>query len=213
MSNYVETRKVQPLLDPDKHCLYPSEGSSDAELNEVTSIMLRCKNNMSGTQLPTVISQANGILSELSNYHYLKENGYFGLLGNKVTHKPAMTDVSMGRTTVRQKLTDPRVARAVELLAQLCYIQNNWVTTGAEVDFSMRPEALVEKLLASDKPGVSDVLESRGYWTYDKTNLQPYMSLYDVLGIAQGVYKARGISLVGTTPPKADKVPPTKKVA
>ena len=213
MSNYLEMRHVKLLLNEDKHSQYPTEGSSDTELNEVTSVILRCKNNMSGTQLPMVISQTAGIMPELSNYHYLRENGYFGLIGNKVTHKPAMTDVSLGRTTVRKKSEDPKVAHAIELLAQLCYIQNNWDRTkSAEVDLSMKPELLAEKLLASDGPAVSDILQSRSWWTYDKTNPQPYMSLYDVLAIAQGVYKARGISLSSLVVPKS-KPAAVKKAA
>ena len=208
MSNNIEMRKVHGLLDPDKHCLYPSLGGSDAELCEVTSVMLRGKNNMSGTTLPLVVSQMGGIQSELSNYHYLRENGYFGLIGNKTTHKPAMTDVSISRNTVRQKVTDPKVAHAIELLAQLCYIQNNWVVPStSEVDFLMKPEDLAEKLLGSDSPSMTDVLESRSTWTYDKTNTQPYLSLYDVLAIAQGVYKAKGIALsgFGVTKPVSSK--------
>ena len=197
VSNTLEMRAVQLLLDGEKECLYPIPGGSDVELSEITAIMQRGKNNMSGLQLSLVVSQADGVLSELTNYHYLKKNEYFGLLGNKNTHKPAMTEVSVGRTTIRQKLTDPKVSRAIELLAQLCYIQNNWVTAGADVDFTMKPEVLAEKLLASDGPFVADVLESRGWWTYDKKNLQPYLSVYDVLAIAQGQYRAKGISLAG----------------
>ena len=202
MSNYLEMRKVEPLIDDKKHCQYPTDGSSDTELNEVTALMIRCKNNMSGTQLPMVISQNNGIMSELSNYHYLRTHGYFGLIGSQINHKPAMTDVNIGRTTIRKKAADPQVAHALELLAQLCYIQNNWALSGGEVDFSMKPEVLAEKLLASDAPSVSDILQSRSWWTYDKTNRQPYLSLYDVLAIAQGVYRARGISLTGLNVPK-----------
>lgn len=208
VSNTLEMRTVQLLVDGEKECLYPIPGGSDVELSEVTAIMQRGKNNMSGLQLPLVVSQADGVLSDLTNYHYLKKNEYFGLLGNKNTHKPAMSDVSVGRTTIRQKLTDPKVARTIELLAQLCYIQDNWVTTGTEVDFMMKPDLLAEKLLASDGPYLDDVTGSRGWWTYDKKNTQPYLSLYDVLAIAQGTYRAKGVSLAGMTttkPPVVEK--------
>jgi hypothetical protein len=212
MSNYLEMRKVEVLVD-DKIPIYPTDGSSDSELSEVTAIMLRCKNNMSGTLLPMVVSQTSGIMSDLSNYNYIRKNEYFGLLGSKVHHKPAMTDISVGRTTIREKLNDPKLAHAIELLAQLCYIQNNWVQSpGAEVNFSMKPEVLAEKLLASDSPTTSDILESRSWWTYDKTNKQPYLSLYDVLAIAQGVYKAKGVSLAGLVVPKPSVVTSKKAV-
>lgn len=192
ISNSIEMRAVSLLRNPDKDdALYPTEGSSSVELNEVTSILVRCKNCPSGSQLPMVVSQHQGILSELSNYHYLRENKYFGLLGNQVTHKPAMTDVAVGRTKIREKLVNPEVARALEILAQMCYINENWSTVGAEVDYTMKPEVLAEKLLTSDTATTKDILQSRGYWTYDKENKQPYMSTYDVLAIAQGIYKSK----------------------
>ena len=197
ISNGIDMRSVKVLLDNDKNCLYPTLEGGAMELSEVTSIVTRGNNNMGGTQLSLVVSQINGILGDLSNYHYLRENDYFGLVGNKVTHKPTLTDVSLGRTTVRQKLQDPKVARAIELLAQLRYIQSNWTTYGTDVDLQMKPDRLAEMLLASDQPSVSDILQSRSYWTYDKSNTQPYMSLYDVLAIAQGVYRAKGIYLSG----------------
>lgn len=195
MSNYIQMHSVSPLIES-KEPIYPLEGSGDSELNEVVSIMLRCKNNMSGTLLRTVVSQRAGILPDMSNYHYLRKNDYFGLIGNSREHKPAMTDIALSRGTVRKKLGDPKLCHALELIAQLSYIQDNWAgnITG-DVDFSMKPKALAEKLLANDGPTTDDILSSRSWWTYDKTNTQPFMSLYDVLAIAQGVYRAKGISM------------------
>jgi len=201
MSNYIQMHSVSPLIES-KEPIYPLEGSGDSELNEVVSIMLRCKNNMSGTLLRMVVSQRDGILPDMSNYHYLRKNDYFGLIGNSREHKPAMTDIVLSRGTVRAKLNDqtnpgnPKLGHALELIAQLSYIQDNWAgNTAGDVDFSMKPKVLAEKLLASDGPTTDDILSSRSWWTYDKTNTQPYMSLYDVLAIAQGVYKAKGISM------------------
>lgn len=210
--NGVDMRSVKPLLDSEKGCQYPIAGGSALELCEVTSVVTRGNNNLGGTQLSLVVSQSKGILSELSNYHYIKENGYFGLVGSKVSHKPAMTDVTVQRTTVREKLKDQKVARSVEIMAQLCYIQNNWVTIGAEVDFSMKPELLAEKLLASDSPSATDILESRGYWTYDKTNPQSYLSLHDILAIAQNIYRPKMIAVTSSTTPKPDAQSTKKKV-
>lgn len=204
ISNTVDMRSVQVMLDGEKECQYPIPGGSDVELSEVTSVLCRCKNNMSGSTLMTVISQLKGVLSDLSNYHYIKKNDYYGLPGSKITHKPVMTDTALTRTTVREKLLDPKVARAVEIIAQLCYIQNNWMPSDV-IDISINPATLAEKLLGSDSPTITDILESRSYWTYDKTNPQPYMSLYDILAISQGYYKAKGISLAGMKPKPVEK--------
>lgn len=197
VSTVIEMRKVELLQDDKKECRYSTTGSSATELSEVTAIMLRCKNNYSGSQLAMVVSQALGIMGELSDYHYLRENEYFGLIGTKSTHKPVLTDISVSRNTIRDKLKDPTLGRALQIVAQLCYIQQNWMTVGSDVDFSLSVEKLAEQLLAQDGPTVSDILQSRGYWTYDTTNVQPYLSVYDVLAIAQGRYKAKGISLTG----------------
>ena len=196
ISNTVDMRAVKVLHNGEKECQYPTENGGGMELNEVISVLCRCKNNMSGTQLSSVVSQSRGILGDLSNYHYLREQDFFGLIGSKINHKPAMTDINLTRTTVRNKLQEPHVARAVELLAQLRYIQRNWMPSTL-VDFSISPQELADKLLGSDSPTITDILQSRGYWTYDESNLQPYLSLFDVVAIAQGTYRARGISLSG----------------
>jgi len=205
VSNVVEMRNVDLMLDTDKKdALYPIVGGSATDLNEVTLILSRCKNNASGSQLPIIVSPSKGILSALTNYHYIRSNKYFGLIGSQVIHKPAMTDNSVGRTTIREKLTDQKTARAIEILAQFRYIKANWVTAGVDVNFNTyTPEQLAEDLLGSGKAMVNDILESRGWWTYDKTNLQPYLSTYDVLAIAQGLYRAKGVSLAGMTVPQA----------
>lgn len=198
MSNAMEMRKVDDLTDPDHKCLYPISNGGDAELHEVTSLLLRCKNGMSGTSLPMVVSQTRGILTDLTNYHYLRKNDYFGLNGSKQSHKITLTDIEIDRKTARKHISDPNITRALDIIAQLCYIRKNWdISNIRDVDFSMTPLKLAEKLLGSDGPTVSDILQSRGYWTYDKTNVQPYLSLYDILSIAQGHYRSKGISLSG----------------
>lgn len=196
ISNASQMAKVSVLQDDSKtDALYPCTGSSNTELNEVVSVLTSCKNNAGGTTLPLVVSQADGILSDLSSYHYIRSNNYFGLVGNKVQHKPAMTDVSLGRTKIREKLQDPEVARAIEILAELCYIQNNWITVGSEIDFSVKPEHMAEQLLGRDSAMIKDILQSRGHWTYDKNNKQPYLSTYDVVAISQNKYTPKHIAV------------------
>ena len=189
ISNASQMSKVNLLQsDTKEDALYPCEGSNNAELSEVVSVLTSCKNNAGGTTLNMVVSQKQGILSDLSNYHYLRTNDYFGLAGNKTSHTPMLTDITVGRTKIREKLNDPSLCRALQILAELCYIQNNWITVGASVDFTMKPEILAENLLGTDKPAIKDILSSRGYWTYDEKNTQTYLSTYDVLAIAQNKY-------------------------
>ena len=97
-----------------------------------------------------------------------------------------MPDTTISRNTVRQIAgSSPQVRRALELAAQYCFIKNNWNTRDLHVDFSMEP-AKVFDILNSDKKKtlVQDILNTRGYWTYDKTTL-PYMSLIRMLELVK----------------------------
>lgn len=193
MSNLLEVRKAE-LLQTDKYeCLYPDADASAFDLNKLTSVLVRCKNNASGTaKLTSIVSQAAGLQSSLSNYHFLKEHGYYGLLGSDRTHQPALLpDVNLQRTTVRDKLKDYKTRRAVELISQYCYIQKYWAKTGLDRDFSMPIEKFAEKLIANKTYAISDILESRGYWTYNKKEPRKYLSIYDAVGLVDGAVPAK----------------------
>ena len=50
----IQTIKATCLQTPDKRCLYPCKGSTDVEVNQVDTTLIRCKNNASGIQVPFV---------------------------------------------------------------------------------------------------------------------------------------------------------------
>ena len=149
--------------------------------------MERCKTAGAGTTTPFVASQTKGFLNAVTNYHYLRLNNYFGLNGNKQKQQPFLTpDITISRNTVRSiASSSPQLRRALELAAQYCFIKNNWDTRTMHVDFSMEP-AKVFDILNSDKKKtlVQDILNTRGYWTYDKDAL-PYMSLIRMLELVK----------------------------
>ena len=196
MQNLVDCREASLLQTKDKEIMYPSKGglSSDIDLNEVTQVIARCKGNASGSQITTVVSQTYGIDPGLTDYHYLRAaNKRFGLPGNDQRHAPAlMPDMVVQRTTISEKLREnPKLARALEILAQLCYIQNNWTMRELPVPFDINPQDLADKLLKSSY-AMDDILASRGWWTYEfegHKDPRPYLSLFDILGIVQGTYK------------------------
>lgn len=192
MSNLLEVRKAELLQTDKRECLYPNEEGSDFDLNQLTSVLVRCKNNASGTaKLTSIVSQAAGLQSSLSNYHFLKEHGYYGLLGSDRTHSPALhPSVNLQRTTVRDKLKDYKTKRAVELIAQYCYIQKYWAKVGLGRDFSMPVEKFSEMLIANQTYAIDDILESRGYWTYNKKDPRKYLSIYDAVGLVDGSFKS-----------------------
>lgn len=196
MMNLLDCRAAKVLLSDAKESLYPSKivRTPSQDLNEVIQVVTRCKGNTSGQQVVSVISQFEGLLPALSHYHVLKSDKYWGMSGSSRTHAPVlMPEASLSRTTVNDRLReDPRLRRCLEILSQLHFIQNAWALRDPPVDFTVSPEVLAEKLM-SDKI-TSDILDSRGWWTYDlpgRKNDQPYLSLVDILRITEGTWRPK----------------------
>lgn len=177
------------LQDDGKQCKYRlGESTSAVELNEILVRVQRSKGNASGMMHPFVVSAESGLSTECTDYAYLRTAGKgFSMTGNNVTHQPfLMPDTNLTRNTFRgicQK--DPRVVRALQLGAQLLYIQNNWSSKG--FDFSMKPDPKkFVDFLMSDKCSytVDRILNSRSYWLPEelKTEDTPeYLSIFDIL--------------------------------
>ena len=180
------------LVDDAKMCKYKITGNANnLDLNEIMVIIDRCKNNASGLVHPFVVSQADGLVTDVSDYHYLRQVGKgFSMTGNNVTHQPfLMPDVNIGRNTFRDVCQkDPRVTRALQLGAQLYYIQNNWNATGWEFSLKVSPDKLVEVLLSDkNKMSVDRILASRGYWLPEELTTKDtpeFMSVIDILEFA-----------------------------
>lgn len=182
------------LQDDAKECWYKLNGSTPkTDINEIIGEIQRCKNAASGTTHPYVVSQESGLLSDISDYNYLKSMKNFGLQGNNVTCQCVLTpDINLTRNTVRgicQESAEER--RALQLMAQLCYIQNNWNDESIKNTFGFSMKVEPQKLmdwLKSDKNkySIDRVLHSRGYWLpeeIEKTSkdLKEYMSIFDVI--------------------------------
>lgn len=196
MMNLLDCRAAKVLLSDTKDTLYPSKTvkTPAQDLNEVTQVVTRCKGNTSGQQIVSVVSQFEGLLPALSHYHALKSDKYWGMTGSSRSHAPVlMPDATLSRTTVNDRLRgDPQLRRCLEILSQLLFINRNWVLKDPPVDFTIDPQKLADKLI-SDKI-TSDVLASRGWWTYDlpgQKNDQPYLSLVDVLRIVDGSWRPK----------------------
>ena len=155
------------------------------ELSEVVASLVRGKTNLSGHEIPFVISQSFGLLNDITHYHYLRCNDYFALQGNKSTHACVLTpEIKMTRNTARQILdTTPTVARAMELCAQFCYVKTHWPVAVRFPALSKPVEYLYERL---QKPSsrLDEVLASKGVWSYFDDG-RPYLSLFDVLELLE----------------------------
>ena len=85
--------------------------------------------------------------------------------------------------------TNAEVCRGLEILSQLKWILNYWNVDKMNTNIPETAEKFIEMIVANDTIAISDILNSRGYWTYDKDNDRPYMSIMDILDILNGVKK------------------------
>jgi hypothetical protein len=169
--------------------LYPSSknDNSKIDLNEVKCFTIRGKMNSAGMSIPVVESGNEGILPGLSWFNYLRDyNNDFGLEGKgKQSSKCLLLpNLTFNRLNIRSILkTNYELERALQILGEYCFIQNNWFTTNLSADFTKKPEELVDKLLNNQKPVINDILNSRGYWTYDKKEKRSYLSTFDLVSL------------------------------
>ena len=184
MSNLVDIRKATLIQNSAKtKSRYPIEGGSPVELSKITSVISRCKNNVSGTAVEHITSQSQSLLIGVTNFDYLSQNNPSGLQGSNTKIHPWFPEDKLANHTVRGKLRDSyELSRAIEILAQLCFIRNNWNTFNIQgVDLGINPDKFVDDVLAGNKTMISDICNSRGYWTYDKDDPRKYMSVYDII--------------------------------
>lgn len=192
--------KPHPLLDSDKNPEYPAPGDDCSsielqrvEINRIDLKVIRGKNNVTGTVIPFVMSQHLGILSDLSYYEYLKEldkglklkSGETGPSGftmrgyNRVS--PLLPDININRRNIRSLCeSDYKVNRALEIMFQFAWITRYWNLRAYPFDIPTTLEKFVEGVNQSSRIVIDDILTSRGWWTYDKTEKRPYMSIMDV---------------------------------
>lgn len=180
---------ISKLVADDKSCKYKlTPNTCPTDLSEIMILMQRCKNNASGLSHPFVISQENGLLTEATDYNYLRSNKGFGMIGNNVTHQSALLPkVNMTRNTFRGLCqNDKQLTRALQLMAQLLYIQSNWSEAGWDFPMKVDPNALADAFASGKNKYTTDmILNSRGYWLPDelikKDETQEYLSIIDVL--------------------------------
>lgn len=187
--------KLKPLIDDDKNPLYPSlDGNLESEKVEINKLLIRIlrgKSNLTGTVIPTVMSQHTGILSDLSYYEYLRSlsgkvrsgetepNGF--MLKGYNRYSPLLPEVPFTRKTIRQLCQeDYRATRTLELMFQFQWITRYWNTNNYPYNIPATLEALVEGVEQSSRIVIDDIVNSRGYWTYDKNEKRPYLSLMDI---------------------------------
>lgn len=181
-----------PLINQNtKAAEYPVSGqesvSGDTDLMLVTLRQLRGKAGLTGYTLELVVSQRQGVLPTLSEFHFLRSNKYFGLVGSQINYHVALyPDAKLQRTNVRSKIeTDPKLQRAINITSELLQMK---LYQPNVLDVWCDPQTLYDdiKKLGYDW---DTLLQTRGWWTINNDQIEPpFLSTLDLLNMRAGTY-------------------------
>lgn len=193
MNNCWHCFNAAPLInDGTKGPEYPRDPSDnlrlDTDLNKVTIRQLRSKSGPSGMAIDLIVSQSEGVLPSLTEFHYIKENDRFGISGTLQNYAlDLLPDVKLSRTTVRSKIDEnPELRRALNISSELCQMTALW--HHLPEGFLCTPKQLYDDLSAMGYDW-KVLLKSRGWWTLDdEDHPLPFLSTYDLCAMRQGTY-------------------------
>jgi hypothetical protein len=160
----------------------------DTDLNLVTIRNLRGKSGITGMPTQLIISQSEGVLPSLTEFHYIKEMDRFGLEGSNVAYALNIyPDCKLSRTTVRGKIdADPKLRRALNITAEIC--QMGEIHMPIADKFLCTMKELYDDLKAKGYDW-DILLNTRGWWTYDNDQHPvPFLSSFDLLRMRAGLY-------------------------
>lgn len=178
--------------DATKGPMYPRDPKDtmkgDTDLMLVTLQALRNKSGPTGFPYDVIVSQSEGLLVQLTEFHYLKTNGRYGLEGNDKTFQLALLpEVNLTRTTIRSKCEDDaRLRRGFEITSEMCQISLMWHDLAD--DLKCTPKELYDDLKAKGYDW-DVLLNTRGYWVFEETK-HPlnFLSTMDLLKMRAGRY-------------------------
>jgi len=171
---------------------YPSNPDDnrayDTDLNVAVLKQLRSKSGISGNTVEIIISQRDGVLPSLTEFHFIKSMERFGLEGSLQNYVlDIYPEVKLSRTTIRSKIdNDPKLRRALNITAELCQMHTYM---RAHYHYLCTPKVLYDDLM---KLGYDwDILlNTRGWWTLEnETYKVHFLSTLDLLKMRKGEYK------------------------
>ncbi len=193
MSNCWHAYNATPLINQGTKTIeYPKDSedsiTGDTDLNIVSLRQLRSKSGPTGYVLEILVSQSEGVLPELTEFHYIKSNDRFGISGTLQHYALDLyPDCKLQRTTIRSKIdSDSKLRRALNITSEMLQMKQFWYTVD---DVMCTPKELYDDL---KKMGYDwDVLLStRGWWTINNDNHPvPFLSTMDLLKMRKGLYK------------------------
>jgi len=165
----------------------PEEISSkDTDLNIVTLTQLRGKSGPSGFTLEIVVSQYEGVLPTLTEFHYIKSSDRFGLSGTLQSYSlDIMPDIKLSRTTIRQKIdSNLKLCRAMNITSELCQMHQFYRHLSSDL---CTPKVLYDDLKALGYDWDMILEKTRGWWCLeDEKNELLFLSTMDLLMMRKG---------------------------
>ena len=160
----------------------------DTDLFMVTVRNLRSKSGKTGMTLEIIVSQRDGVLPTLTEFHYIKTNNRFGIGGNDRNYfLELLPEVKLSRTVIRQKIdNDHKLRRAMNITSEMCQIFNYH---RPDQKYYCTPAQLYQEL--KDKGYDWDLIleKTRGWWTLVGEHEDTFfLSTMDLLRMRVGDY-------------------------
>lgn len=193
MNNCWHSYSTTRMITKDGTPEYPDEGDTanseiGTDLNLVKLRQLRSKSGPSGIVVELVVSQTEGVLPSLTEFHFIKNAERFGITGSLQHYSlDIYPDVKVSRTTVRTKIdADPLLCRALNITSELLQMKQLW--SQKMRGLICTPKELYDDLIALGYDW-DKILKSRGWWTLnnDKHPI-PFLSTMDLLRIRKGLF-------------------------
>jgi hypothetical protein len=171
---------------------YPRDGEDnlqgDTDLSVVRIRQLRSKSGPSGMAMEILVSQQEGVLASLTEFHHIKENNRWGLEGNNVHYNLVFCpDIKLSRTTVRDKIDrHPELRRGLNLASEMLQINDLWHHIRPELKCT--PKQLYDDLIALGYDW-NVLLNTRGWWAPEGEHTDiPFLSTMDFFAMRVGDY-------------------------
>ena len=172
---------------------YPKNGednlSGDTDLNAVTVKQLRSKSGTSGMNVEVLVSQTDGVLPSLTEFHFLKTRAdRFGFIGNDQNYVLALCpDIKLSRTTIRSKIDSSQaLRRSLNFLAEQAQVIMLW--TNIDAAWTVSPEELYRGITELGY-NWDDIYNTRGWWTIAGMHMsQNFLSTMDLVRMYHGFY-------------------------
>lgn len=163
--------------------------TGDTDLCEVTIRQLRGKSGPTGMAIVLVISQSEGVLPSLTEFHFIKENGRFGLMGDNTNYVHEMCpDIKLSRTRIRGKIDEHKeLRRALNISAEMLQMFTLW--RKLPLEYVCTPGELKKDLEEIGYDFDYILKNTRGWWAPTGVHKElKFLSTMDLLRMRTGEY-------------------------